>query len=473
MTRKNNRLFWFGFVGAVIASVLIVFLIASGGGINNFGNFAELSLVEDHRSLNCDAFNKLGVTKNGVFTTVASGREGFNPVLDSNLLSITQGGVPIESFHVQLWLICDGDFMKDSSAVTVSGTNNLLLCGDPRNAGTTCLLSDDRNFQSINGVALSTTQFNSFPLGSFALPEDQETLIYQGNMRADDLERIFPSGVGDITFTSRMFPQLTITFNHPELGVFVATHDGLATNDLVYAQFSGLASNVPPPPDTDGDGINDSNDSCINEPEDLNGFEDADGCPDQFRLVDQDNDGVIDELDFCMDTNDVLTVDSIGCSDFQRAEIPVDPVTEPEVIVQTDPMFMDSDNDGVVDSGDLCPTTSAGETVDSDGCTIPEQLEVTQEVPPVEFEDIGTRVATELPPPLVAPQPTTALTSSFSCVRDSNGNLIDFLADEQFCESINPRPSSFGELALSDIIIFTIIGILIAVPIIILIRRRK
>lgn len=36
-----------------------------------------------------------------------------------------------------------------------------------------------------------------------------------------------------------------------------------------------------PPPDRDGDGIPDSGDKCADEPETINGLEDADGCPDQ------------------------------------------------------------------------------------------------------------------------------------------------------------------------------------------------
>ena len=35
----------------------------------------------------------------------------------------------------------------------------------------------------------------------------------------------------------------------------------------------------PPPPDTDGDGFRDDVDACINEPEDVDNYEDSDGCP--------------------------------------------------------------------------------------------------------------------------------------------------------------------------------------------------
>jgi outer membrane protein OmpA-like peptidoglycan-associated protein len=50
-----------------------------------------------------------------------------------------------------------------------------------------------------------------------------------------------------------------------------------------------------PDGDADGDGIPDSIDKCPNEPEDFDGFEDADGCPDP----DNDKDGIPDIVDKC------------------------------------------------------------------------------------------------------------------------------------------------------------------------------
>ena len=61
------------------------------------------------------------------------------------------------------------------------------------------------------------------------------------------------------------------------------------------------------PPDTDGDGILDKNDKCPTEPEDKDGFEDADGCPDP----DNDKDGVLDAADKC--PNDPGPPDNDGC----------------------------------------------------------------------------------------------------------------------------------------------------------------
>ena len=47
--------------------------------------------------------------------------------------------------------------------------------------------------------------------------------------------------------------------------------------------------------DNDQDGIPDASDKCPNEPEDKDGFEDEDGCPDP----DNDQDGILDQVDEC------------------------------------------------------------------------------------------------------------------------------------------------------------------------------
>ena len=49
------------------------------------------------------------------------------------------------------------------------------------------------------------------------------------------------------------------------------------------------------PPDSDGDGIVDTADRCPEAAEDVDGFEDEDGCPDP----DNDQDGFLDEVDKC------------------------------------------------------------------------------------------------------------------------------------------------------------------------------
>jgi OmpA-OmpF porin, OOP family len=47
--------------------------------------------------------------------------------------------------------------------------------------------------------------------------------------------------------------------------------------------------------DRDGDGIRDRVDKCPDEPEDFDGFQDEDGCPDP----DNDRDGILDVDDLC------------------------------------------------------------------------------------------------------------------------------------------------------------------------------
>jgi hypothetical protein len=68
----------------------------------------------------------------------------------------------------------------------------------------------------------------------------------------------------------------------------------------VYKEFGRHAEKkvevvVAGPKDSDGDGINDDVDKCPNDPEDKDGFQDEDGCPDP----DNDGDGVADAQDKC------------------------------------------------------------------------------------------------------------------------------------------------------------------------------
>jgi outer membrane protein OmpA-like peptidoglycan-associated protein len=64
-----------------------------------------------------------------------------------------------------------------------------------------------------------------------------------------------------------------------------------------------------PDPDNDADGIPDTADKCPNEPEDLDGFQDEDGCPDP----DNDGDQVVDVDDYCPNTPGIVGGDHPGC----------------------------------------------------------------------------------------------------------------------------------------------------------------
>lgn len=65
--------------------------------------------------------------------------------------------------------------------------------------------------------------------------------------------------------------------------------------------------------DADDDGVSDRHDRCAGEPEDRDGFDDGDGCPDP----DNDGDGVADVADRCPDEADDpdAVLDADGCPD--------------------------------------------------------------------------------------------------------------------------------------------------------------
>jgi outer membrane protein OmpA-like peptidoglycan-associated protein len=96
----------------------------------------------------------------------------------------------------------------------------------------------------------------------------------------------------------------------------------------------------PDDPDLDGDGIPDSLDSCPNLPEDKDGYLDDDGCPDP----DNDGDGILDKLDRCPDEPE----DPDGYEDGDGCPDP------------------DNDKDGVPDLEDACPIDPG--PADNKGC---------------------------------------------------------------------------------------------------------
>jgi outer membrane protein OmpA-like peptidoglycan-associated protein len=87
--------------------------------------------------------------------------------------------------------------------------------------------------------------------------------------------------------------------------------------------------------DQDGDGIPDATDKCPTAPEDRDGFEDEDGCPD----LDNDRDGIPDDRDACPMQAEVINGvnDTDGCPD-QGVITMVDDrvVLEEHVLFETD-----------------------------------------------------------------------------------------------------------------------------------------
>ncbi|MFT3772001.1 MAG: OmpA family protein [Minicystis sp.] len=134
-----------------------------------------------------------------------------------------------------------------------------------------------------------------------------------------------------------------------------------------------------PDPDNDGDKIPDEKDKCPNQPETINGFQDADGCPDE--IADRDKDGIPDDQDKCPDAGgkDIIRNHgpNYGCPDTDHDGIPDHLDKCPKEAEDTDGFqdmdgCPDPDNDGdkIPDEQDECidqPETYNGYK-DEDGC---------------------------------------------------------------------------------------------------------
>ncbi len=120
---------------------------------------------------------------------------------------------------------------------------------------------------------------------------------------------------------------------------------------------------IPKIGDRDGDGIPDNLDKCPDDPEDFDGFEDADGCPD----LDNDKDGIPDKLDKCPNEPEDKDgfEDEDGCPD------------------------LDNDKDGILDADDKCPNQPGPKEnqgcpdTDRDGDGIVDRLDKCPDVPGV------------------------------------------------------------------------------------------
>ncbi|MBW2731521.1 MAG: OmpA family protein [Deltaproteobacteria bacterium] len=106
-----------------------------------------------------------------------------------------------------------------------------------------------------------------------------------------------------------------------------------------------------PDDDNDRDKILDADDRCPNEAEDFDGDRDGDGCP-EGGGGDRDGDGIPDEHDKCPDDPEDKDgfEDADGCPD------------------------LDNDKDGILDTDDLCPNRPEDKDrfEDNDGCPDPD-----------------------------------------------------------------------------------------------------
>jgi outer membrane protein OmpA-like peptidoglycan-associated protein len=136
--------------------------------------------------------------------------------------------------------------------------------------------------------------------------------------------------------------------------------------------------------DRDGDGIKDDVDKCPDDPEDFDGFQDEDGCPDP----DNDNDGIPDNEDRCPDVPEDKDGhdDKDGCPESEDGDrdgdgipdrldkCPDEPEDRDGFQDQDGCPDPDNDQDGIPDKQDQCPNDPEDKDgfQDQDGCPDPD-----------------------------------------------------------------------------------------------------
>jgi len=140
-----------------------------------------------------------------------------------------------------------------------------------------------------------------------------------------------------------------------------------------------------PESDRDRDGIPDERDGCPDEPEDIDQFEDYDGCPD----IDNDKDGVADSVDRCVNVPEDRDgfEDEDGCPENDndkdglvdaKDKCPNDPEDKDGFLDEDGCPDKDNDQDGIPDLDDICPNEPETKNgyADQDGCPDEEQVRV-------------------------------------------------------------------------------------------------
>jgi len=150
-------------------------------------------------------------------------------------------------------------------------------------------------------------------------------------------------------------------------------------------------------PDADDDGVPDDADRCPVQKEDLDGFEDEDGCPE----LDNDDDGIADGIDQCPAEAETPNgfADDDGCPD----------------------LAPDADKDGVADVADRCPFEP--ETIDGvrddDGCP---ELQQPEHV-------ALSRLLSAVPENVLAPSSSPDAAPVLAVPIDSDGDGVDDASD--------------------------------------------
>lgn len=162
-----------------------------------------------------------------------------------------------------------------------------------------------------------------------------------------------------------------------------------ADANIILFGVHGVYDNAKPPEpvdnDRDRDLILNERDKCPDSPEDRDGFEDEDGCPEN----DNDKDGILDVADHCPLTPEDKDgfEDEDGCPEEDNDKdgvfdvsdkCPNDPEDKDEFEDEDGCPDKDNDQDSILDPDDLCPNEPETKNgyADHDGCPDEEQIRV-------------------------------------------------------------------------------------------------
>jgi len=163
-----------------------------------------------------------------------------------------------------------------------------------------------------------------------------------------------------------------------------------------YRVFAGVGY-APLVADKDKDGLNDDEDMCPLEAEDVDEFQDDDGCPD----TDNDSDGLVDSVDRCPDDAEDMDEfdDGDGCPD---PDNDMDDVLDVDDACPLEPGTVelngcakppDSDDDGVLDDVDECPDVPGPVEIygcpDTDSDLVPDFRDKCPDEPRPDGEDLA------------------------------------------------------------------------------------
>jgi len=249
------------------------------------------------------------------------------------------------SYNLNEWIGAEGEALISPTRTRDNSTREIILGYRAQIIGTFIHTGYVRPFLLVGWGALS-----SFPGNTDIVGRDTDDFFHIGVGAKFPITDMF-----GLRLDGRVMAPPAIASGIAKVGN--ETHNPGADWEILLTAYLGLFGNPPPaspppapPPapkvdlDPDHDGILGDADKCPNEPEDFDGFQDDDGCPD----LDNDGDGIPDKLDKCPNEPEDFDgfQDDDGCPD------------------------PDNDGDGIPDKLDKCPNEP--ETFngyqDEDGC---------------------------------------------------------------------------------------------------------